>query len=56
MDSTSSESFALSNVPGAYALAVRVDNPRPSAGETINVEVFITGYGNVGGAKIIFYP
>jgi hypothetical protein len=40
--------------PGNYELAIRALNPEIEPGGTINLEVFITGYGEIKGAKVYF--
>src|SRR3989304_6708795 len=40
--------------PGNYELAVRALNPEVEPGGTINLEVYITGYGEIKGAKVYF--
>ncbi len=42
--------------PGSYEPAIRIRNPVINPGETLEVEVFITGYGRIGPSKLAFYP
>jgi hypothetical protein len=42
--------------PGAYELAVKVDNPTINPGDEIRLTVFITGYGKIEEAKFNFAP
>jgi hypothetical protein len=42
--------------PGRYEPAIRVLRPVINPGETLEVELFITGYGEIGRAKLTFYP
>lgn len=42
--------------PGRYEPAIRLQKPVINPGDTLEVEVFITGYGNIGPAKLAFYP
>src|SRR6266542_3528964 len=44
------------DTPGSYAPAVRVVRTRLDRGEDIKGEVFITGYGRIETAKLVFYP
>lgn len=41
---------------GHYDLLTRIDNAVTSPGGKIKIQIFITGYGEIDGAKIIFYP
>jgi hypothetical protein len=42
--------------PGAYQPAVRVRNPIIDPGETVEMEVFLTGYGDIVSSKLVIYP
>ena len=42
--------------PGAYELAIRIKNVEVAPDDTIELELYVTGYGYVDGAKIAFYP
>jgi len=42
--------------PGAYELAVLVSNPIVDAGDRLEIEVYVSGYGNIETPKIAFYP
>jgi hypothetical protein len=44
------------DTPGSYAPAVRLVRTRLDRGEDIVGEVFITGYGRIDSAKLVFYP
>lgn len=41
---------------GHYDIAIRLLNPVIKKGDTLNVEIYITGYGQISGAKLVFYP
>jgi hypothetical protein len=45
-----------SGKPGSYELAIRADKAEVAPGDTVHLEVFITGYGKVSQAKVVFYP
>lgn len=47
---------AFAGSPGSYQPAVRLYPAVLNAGETVTVEVFISGYGEIGGAKLLVYP
>jgi hypothetical protein len=42
--------------PGAYELVIRINNAEVAPDDKIELEVYITGYGYIDGAKIAFYP
>ena len=42
--------------PGSYEVLVRVLRSTVDPGDKIDIQLFITGYGNIGGIKIFFYP
>ena len=42
--------------PGEYRLAIRVSQAEIDPGGEVNLEIFITGYGEIRGAKLVFYP
>lgn len=42
--------------PGSYEQAIRVLTPVISSGETVEVEQYFTGYGEIKSAKVVFYP
>ena len=42
--------------PGSYAPAVRLIRSRVDPGDDLEGDVFITGYGDIGSAKLVFYP
>src|SRR3990172_5537313 len=44
------------NAPGKYELAVKILNQIVQPGDTLNLEIYITGYGQITGAKFIFFP
>ncbi|MEZ9200673.1 hypothetical protein [Shewanella sp. 10N.286.54.B9] len=41
---------------GSYEQALRIKTPVISPGETIEIEQFFTGYGDIKSAKALFYP
>lgn len=41
---------------GAYDLVARINNAIINRGEYLTVEIFITGYGQIGNSKFVFYP
>jgi hypothetical protein len=41
---------------GAYNLSIRALNAEVNPGDEIKLEVFITGYGTIRGAKFVFIP
>ena len=42
--------------PGAYELALRATNAEVAPGDQLEIQVFVTGYGYIHGAKVAFYP
>jgi hypothetical protein len=42
--------------PGSYAPAIRLKRSRVDRREFVEGDVFITGYGQIEGAKLVFYP
>jgi hypothetical protein len=42
--------------PGSYALIIRADKSDVAQGEIVVIQIFITGYGKIEGAKLVFYP
>jgi len=42
--------------PGNYELAIKVLNPIVNPGDIINLEIFFTGYGDIDGVKMAFFP
>jgi hypothetical protein len=42
--------------PGAYDLAIRVSQPIVDPGGSLQVEVYISGYGVIQAAKVAYYP
>ncbi len=42
--------------PGEYRLAVRPSETEIAPGKDVNLEIYITGYGKIHSAKVIFYP
>jgi hypothetical protein len=42
--------------PGSYQLAVRSTKAEVNPGDITELEVYLTGYGQIQGAKILFYP
>lgn len=42
--------------PGAYRLVITTPTPEIDPGEDIILEIYITGYGLIRGAKVLFYP
>lgn len=44
-----------SDKPGSYELAIRLKEADVNRGDMVRLEVFITGYGIIDGAKIVFY-
>jgi hypothetical protein len=42
--------------PGSYQLAVRITDAEVDPGNTTVMEVYLTGYGFIEGAKILFHP
>jgi hypothetical protein len=44
------------DVPGAYEQALRVQQSVINPGGTITVSQFFTGYGEIHGSKVVFYP
>ena len=42
--------------PGEYRLAVRSTEAEVAPGSKIDLEIYITGYGQIRGPKIVFYP
>jgi hypothetical protein len=42
--------------PGAYELALRIKNAEVAPNDILELEVYVTGYGYIDGAKIAFYP
>jgi hypothetical protein len=45
-----------SDKPGSYELAIRLNEAEVNPGDMVHLEVFLTGYGVIDGAKIVFYP
>jgi hypothetical protein len=45
-----------SDKPGAYELAIRIKNAEIEPGDAIELELYVTGYGYIDGAKVAFYP
>jgi hypothetical protein len=45
-----------SNKPGSYRLVIRINNIEIAPDDTITVELYITGYGYIRGAKVAIYP
>lgn len=41
---------------GSYGLAVRLSTTVVDPGETLTLEVYISGYGQIQGSKLVFYP
>jgi hypothetical protein len=50
------QNAANASKPGAYELALRVARGEVAPGGSVEVEVFITGYGDLQGAKLVFFP
>jgi len=42
--------------PGEYRLAVRATDAEVDPGDEIRLELYITGYGDIHGSKLAFYP
>lgn len=42
--------------PGNYELAIRVLNPTPRPGHKCKIEIYVTGYGYITAAKLMFHP
>jgi hypothetical protein len=42
--------------PGDYRLAYRAAQAEVDPGEELRIELYITGYGEISGAKLTFYP
>ncbi len=42
--------------PGSYSLVSRTSRANVDPGDALNVELFITGYGVIKGAKLLVYP
>jgi hypothetical protein len=42
--------------PGSYVPAIRLAQSRVDPGAIVKGEIFITGYGQIGFAKLVFYP
>lgn len=47
---------AFRNRPGAYQLAIRAPKTEIDPGDDIILEIYVTGYGEIRGAKVVFYP
>jgi hypothetical protein len=45
-----------SDKPGSYELAIRSNKAEVAPGDTVDLEIFITGYGRISAAKIVFNP
>ena len=46
----------FANAPGEYKLAIRVSKAEIDPGGEVNLEIFVTGYGEIRGAKLVVYP
>ncbi|MFM0726220.1 hypothetical protein PQQ53_21360 [Paraburkholderia strydomiana] len=44
------------DAPGSYSPVVRLETQIVDPGETVTGAMFFTGYGTIGGAKMVFYP
>jgi hypothetical protein len=42
--------------PGSYEVALRVANPLVAPGETVQADVFFSGYGEISQAKLFLFP
>jgi hypothetical protein len=42
--------------PGDYSLAIRAREAEGDPGDYIHLELYITGYGQIHGSKLVFYP
>lgn len=42
--------------PGSYGLVVRLSTTVVDPGETVTLEVYVSGYGEIQGSKLVFYP
>jgi hypothetical protein len=45
-----------SAAPGAYRPVLRLFSQQVNPGEKLRLDVYITGYGEIGPAKLVFYP
>ena len=46
----------FSDKPGAYSLVSRISRANVDPGDTLNVELYFTGYGFIEGEKLLVYP
>jgi hypothetical protein len=46
----------FAKAPGSYEAAIRLTTPILDPGEALNLELFITGYGEICQAKLFFFP
>jgi hypothetical protein len=44
------------NQPGEYRVAIRIVQAEVDPGDQLRVEIYVTGYGQIYGSKLIFYP
>ena len=42
--------------PGEYRLAYRAVQAEINPGDMLQIEIYVTGYGEISGAKLAFYP